>query len=79
MSTDISKKNSDCRSLTKVIKKIIQNFLSQSGFEAGNIFRAETKNQAMIMLGQENFALITSGIHLSGSSGIELLKKIREN
>jgi len=32
-----------------------------------------------MMLGRENFDLITSGIHLSGSSGIELLKKIREN
>ena len=37
------------------------------------------KNQAMMMLGRKNFDLITSGIHLSSSSGIELLKEIREN
>ena len=32
-----------------------------------------------MMLGRENFDLITSGVHLSGSSGIELLKEIRKN
>jgi CheY-like chemotaxis protein len=79
MTTDLSAKKILIVDHSKVITKIIQNFLSQSGFEAGNIFRAETKNQAMMMFGLENFDLITSGIHLSDSSGIELLKEIRGN
>ena len=79
MTTDLSAKKILIVDHSKVITKIIQNFLSQSGFEAGNIFRAETKNQAMMMLGLENFDLITSGVHLSDSSGIDLLKEIREN
>jgi CheY-like chemotaxis protein len=79
MSTDLSAKKILIVDNSKVITKIIQNFLSQSGFEAGNIFRAETKNQAMMMLGLESFDLITSGIHLSDSSGIEFLKEIRGN
>jgi len=79
MSTDLSVKKILIVDHSKVISKIIQNFLSRSGFEAGNIFRAETKNQAMMMLDLESFDLITSGIHLSDSSGIELLKEIREN
>ena len=77
MSTDLSAKKVLVVDHSKVITKIIQNFLSKCGFESGNIFRAETKNQAMMMLGLENFDLITSGIHLSDSSGIELLKEIR--
>jgi CheY-like chemotaxis protein len=79
MSTDLSAKKILVVDHSKVITKIIQNFLSKSGFEAGNIFRAETKNQAMMMMGLENFDLITSGIHLSDSSGIELLKEVRDN
>ena len=64
---------------SKVITKIIQNFLAESGFEPGNIFRAETKNQAMMMLGLEKFDLITSAIHLSDSNGIDFLKEVRSN
>jgi two-component system, chemotaxis family, chemotaxis protein CheY len=79
MHTDLSVKKILVVDHSKVITKIIQNFLSKSGFEAGNIFRAETKNQAMMMLDLESFDLITSGIHLKDSSGIELLKEIRGN
>ena len=79
MHTDLSVKKILVVDHSKVITKIIQNFLSKSGFEAGNIFRAETKNQAMMMLDLESFDLITSGIHLSDSSGIDLLKEIRGN
>jgi CheY-like chemotaxis protein len=79
MKTDLSAKKILVVDHSKVITKIIQNFLSKSGFEAGNIFRAETKNQAMMMLDLESFDLITSGIHLRDASGIELLKEIRGN
>lgn len=79
MSTDLSAKKILVVDHSKVITKIIQNFLSKSGFETGNIFCAGTKNQAMMMLGLENFDLITSGIHLSDSSGIDLLKEVRDN
>jgi CheY-like chemotaxis protein len=79
MNTDLSTKKILVVDHSKVITKIIQNFLSKSGFETKNIFCAETKNQAMMMLGLENFDLITSGIHLSDSSGIDLLKEIRGN
>ncbi|MBC8284640.1 MAG: response regulator [Nitrospinae bacterium] len=64
---------------SKVICKIIQNFLSQSGFEQANIFKAETKNQAEMMLGLESFDLITSGVHLKDGSGIDFLKELRGN
>jgi len=77
MSSELSAKKILVVDHSKVITKIIQNFLSQSGFEDKNIYRAETKNQAMMMLGLEDFDLITSGIHLSDSSGIEFLKEIR--
>ncbi len=79
MSTDLLTKKILVVDNSKVITKIIQNFLTQSGFDAENIFRAETKNQAMMMLGLENFDLITSAIHLSDSNGIEFLKDIRSN
>ena len=78
MSADLSAKKILVVDHSKVITKIIQNFLCKSGFESGNIFCAGTKNQAM-MMGLENFDLITSGIHLSDSSGIDLLKEIRGN
>jgi hypothetical protein len=38
MSTDLSAKKILVVDHSKVITKIIQNFLSKSGFEAGNIF-----------------------------------------
>jgi CheY-like chemotaxis protein len=79
MSADLSAKKILVVDHSKVITKIIQNFLSQSGFAPGNIFRAETKNQANMMLDLEKFDLITSGIHLKDSSGIELLKEVRSN
>ena len=79
VSTDLLTKKILVVDHSKVITKIIQNTLAQSGFDAGNIFRAESKNQAMMMLGLENFDLITSAIHLSDSSGIEFLKEIRSN
>ncbi len=79
MSTDLSTKKVLVVDHSKVLTKIIQNFLAQAGFDPGNIFRAETKNQAMMMLGLETFDLITSAIHLGDSTGIEFLKEIRIN
>jgi DNA-binding response OmpR family regulator len=61
-----------------IITKIIKNFLTQAGFEKGNVFVAHDKNMAMMMFGLEKFDLITSGMHLRDSSGVELLKEIRE-
>lgn len=60
-----------------IITKIIKNFLTQTGFKEGNIFVAHDKNQAMMMFELEKFDLITSGIHLRDSSGIDLLHEIR--
>ena len=61
-----------------IITKIIKNFLVQTGFNKGNIFAAHDRNMAMMMFDLENFDLVISGIHLKDSSGIELLKEIRE-
>ena len=72
MHTDLSVKKILVVDHSKVITKIVQNFLAQSGFNPENIFRAETKNQALMMLDLESFDLITSAIHLRDSSGIEL-------
>jgi len=63
---------------SSIITKIIKNFLTKTGFEKGNIFVAHDKNQALMMFELEKFDLITSGIHLKDSSGIDLLKDIRE-
>lgn len=63
---------------SSIITKIIKNFLTKSGFDKGNIFVAHDKNQAMMMFGLEKFDLVTSGIHLKDSSGIDLLQEIRE-
>jgi len=63
---------------SSIITKIIKNFLTQTGFEKGNIFVAHDRNQALMMFELEKFDLITSGIHLKGSTGIDLLKEIRE-
>ena len=63
---------------SSIITKIIKNFLVQTGFEKDNIFSAHDRNMAMMMFDLENFDLVTSGIHLKDSSGIELLKEIRE-
>ena len=52
-----------------IITKIIKNFLVQTGFNKGNIFAAHDL---------ENFDLVTSGTHLKDSTGIALLKEIRE-
>ncbi len=79
MSTGLQSKKILVVDNSKVITKIIQNFLTQSGFEEENIYRAQNKNQAMMMFGLEKFDLITAGIHLSDSSGIELLKEIRNS
>ena len=61
-----------------IITKIIKNFLVQTGFNKGNIFAAHDRNMAMMMFGLENFDLVTSGTHLKDSTGIDLLKEIRE-
>ncbi len=63
---------------SSIITKIIKNFLTQTGFEKENIFIAHDRNQALMMFELEKFDLITSGIHLKDSTGIELLKEIRE-
>ena len=63
---------------SSIITKIIKNFLTQTGFEKGNIFVANDKNQAMMMFELEKFDLVTSGIHLKDSNGIDLLQEIRE-
>jgi DNA-binding NarL/FixJ family response regulator len=63
---------------SSIITKIIKNFLTQTGFEKGNIFVAHDKNQAMMMFELEKFDLVTSGIHLKDSNGIDLLQEIRE-
>ena len=63
---------------SSIITKIIKNFLTQSGFEKGNIFVAHDKNQAMMMFELETFDLVTSGIHLKDANGIDLLQEIRE-
>ena len=63
---------------SSIITKIIKNFLTKTGFEKGNIFVAHDKNQAMMMFGLENFDLVTSGIYLKNSNGIDLLQEIRE-
>jgi len=64
---------------SSIITKIIKNFLTQAGFEKSNIFVAHDRNQALMMFELEKFDLITSGIHLKGPTGIDLLKEIREN
>ena len=64
---------------SSIITKIIKNFLIQTGFEKTNVFVAHDKNQAMMMFELEKFDLVTSGIHLKDSSGIDLLKEIREH
>ena len=64
---------------SSIITKIIKNFLTQVGFDKGNVYVAHDRNQAMMMFGLENFDLITSGIHLKDSNGIDLLKEIRES
>jgi DNA-binding response OmpR family regulator len=61
-----------------IITKIIKNFLVKAGFEKSNIFVAHDRNQAMMMFELENFDLITSGIHLKDTTGIDLLNEIRE-
>ena len=63
---------------SSIITKVIKNFLTKSGFDKGNIFVAYDRNQAMMMFGLENFDLVTSGIHLKNSNGIDLLQEIRE-
>ncbi len=63
---------------SSIITKIIKNFLTKTGFEKGNIFVAHDKNQAMMMFELETFDLVTSGIHLKDSNGIDLLQEIRE-
>jgi CheY-like chemotaxis protein len=63
---------------SSIITKIIKNFLTKTGFEKGNVFVAHDKNQAMMMFGLEKFDLVTSGIHLKDSNGIDLLHEIRE-
>ena len=63
---------------SSIITKIIKNFLVQTGFEKSNIFVAQDRNQAMMMFELESFDLITSGIHLRDTTGIDLLKEIRE-
>ena len=62
---------------SSIITKVIKNFLTKSGFDKGNIFVAYDRSQAM-MFGLENFDLVTSGIHLKNSNGIDLLQEIRE-
>ncbi len=62
---------------SSIITKIIKNFLVQTGFDKSNIFAANGKNQAMMMFDLESFDLVTSGIHLKDSTGIDLLKEIR--
>ncbi len=64
---------------SQVITKIIQNFLGKSGYNPDNIYRAETKNQAVMMLGLESFDLITSAIHLRDASGLDFLKELRNS
>ena len=61
---------------SSIITKIIKNFLVQTGFEKDNIFSAHDRNMAMMMFDLENFDLVTSGIHLKDSTGIDLLKEI---
>jgi len=61
-----------------IITKIVKNFLVQTGFDKGNVFVAHDKNQGMMMFDLESFDLVTSGIHLKDSTGIDLLKEIRE-
>ena len=61
-----------------IITKIIKNFLVKSGFSKDNIFAAHDKNMAMMMFGLKSFDLVTSGIHLKDSTGIDLLKEIRK-
>ena len=63
---------------SSIITKIIKNFLTKTGFEKGNIYVAHDKNQAMMMFDLEKFDLVTSGIHLKDSTGIDLLQEIRE-
>ena len=63
---------------SSIITKIIKNFLVKSGFSKDNIFAAHDKNMAMMMFGLESFNLVTSGIHLKDSTGINLLKEIRK-
>ena len=63
---------------SSIITKVIKNFLTKSGFDKGKIFVAYDRNQAMMMFGLENFDLVTSGIHLKNSNGIDLLQEIRE-
>lgn len=63
---------------SSIITKIIKNFLVKTGFEKSNIFAANDRNQAMMMFDLEKFDLITSGIHLRDTTGIDLLKEIRE-
>ena len=63
---------------SSIITKVIKNFLTKSGFDKGNIFVAYDRNQAMMMFGLENFDLVTSGIYLKNSNGIDLLQEIRE-
>lgn len=64
---------------SSIITKIIKNFLTQTGFTKSNVFVAHDRNQAMMMFELEKFDLVTSGIHLKDSTGIELLQEIREN
>ena len=61
-----------------IITKIIKNFLTKTGFEKENIFVAHDRNQALMMFELEKFDLVTSGIHLKDSTGIDFLKEIRE-
>ncbi len=64
---------------SSIITKIIKNFLTQAGFDKGNVYVAHDRNQAMMMFGLENFDLITSGMHLKDSNGVDLLKEVRES
>jgi DNA-binding response OmpR family regulator len=63
---------------SSIITKIIKNFLVKAGFDKSNIFVAHDRNQAMMMFELESFDLITSGIHLKDTTGIDLLNEIRE-
>ncbi|MZG31476.1 MAG: response regulator [Nitrospinae bacterium] len=60
---------------TPIITKIIKNFLTKTGFEKETIFVAHDRNQALMMFELEKFDLVTSGIHLKDSTGIDFLKK----
>ncbi|OQX20681.1 MAG: sigma-54-dependent Fis family transcriptional regulator [Desulfobulbaceae bacterium A2] len=58
------------------LRLTFQMFLQREGY--GTVLSAETYDQALALIGSRRFDLVISDIIMAGSSGIDLLRRIRE-